>query len=165
LHRPVIATDFSPSVLRRNRKFFQFLELDDILSFLAFDARKTPFKKGAIEVITINVGLANIENPGDLLSELKRIISGTLLAVSHFYPENDDANRRAIEDAGLEAFTFKESALQYFSASGWSAKIENSHVAKSLPTSPSVIFEGARADLLPVAPTELEWCTLHASPA
>jgi hypothetical protein len=165
LHRPVMATDFSPSVLRRNRKYFQFLGLDDYLSFLAFDARKTPFKKGAIEVMTTNVGLANIENPGDLLSELQRIISGTLLAVSHFYPENDDANRKAIEEAGLEAFTYKESTLQYFFASGWRAKVENSQMTKALPTPPSVIFEGARADGLPVAPTELEWCTLRALPA
>jgi uncharacterized protein YbaR (Trm112 family) len=155
LRRPVLATDFSPSVLRRNRKYFQFLELDDLVSFLAFDTRKTPFKDEAIEIMTTNVGLANIENPGDMLSEIKRIISGTLLAVSHFYPENDDANRKVIEDAGLEAFTFKEAALQYFSASGWSVKVENSQMAKALPTPPSVIFEGARADGLPVAPTEL----------
>jgi hypothetical protein len=165
LRRPVIATDFSPSVLRRGRKYFQFLELDDYLSFLAFDARKTPFKEGAIEVMTTNVGLANIENPGDLLSELKRIISGTLLAISHFYPEDDDANRKAIKDIGLEAFTFKESALQHFTASGLSVKVENSYMARALPTPPSVIFEGARADGLPVAPTDLEWCTLCASPA
>lgn len=163
LQRPVIATDFSPSALRRDRKYFQFLELDDFVSFLAFDARKTPFKKDAIDIMTTNVGLANIEKPGDLLSELKRIISGTLLAVSHFYPENDDVNRKVIEEAGLEAFTFKESAMQYFSASGWSMKVENAYVAKALPTPPSIIFEGARADLLPIAPTELEWCTLRAS--
>jgi len=74
-------------------------------------------------------------------------------------------NRKAINEIGLEAFTYKESALQYFSASGWSAKVENSYVARALPTSPSVIFEGARADGLPVAPTELEWCTLRALPA
>ena len=165
LRRPVIATDFSPSVLRRDRKYFQFLGMDDLLSFLAFDARKTPFKNGMIEVMTTNVGLVNIEDPGDLLSELKRIISGTLLAVSHFYPENDDENRKVIKDAGLEAFVYKDSALKHFSSNGWSVKIENSHVAKSQPTPPSVIFEGVRADGLPVAPTQLEWCTLRASPA
>jgi len=162
LRRPVIATDFSPSVLRRDREYFQFLELDHLVSFLAFDARKTPFRKGVLEVMTTNVGLTNIENPGDLLSELKRIISGTLLAISHFYPEEDDANRKVIEEAGIEAFTDKESALRFFSATGWSVKIENSHVSRALPTPPSVIFEGARADGLPVAPTELEWCTIRA---
>jgi len=162
LRRPMIATDFSPSVLRRDRIYFQHLELDGFLSFLAFDARNTPFKNGVVEVMTTNVGLMNIENPGDLLSELKRIISGVLLAVSHFYPEDDAANRKVIEEAGMEAFVYKESALKHFSATGWSATVENSYLAKALPTPPSTIFEGARADGLPVAPTELEWCTIRA---
>jgi len=162
LHRPVIATDFSPSVLRRDRKYFQFLELDDLVSFLAFDARKTPFKNGTIEVMTTNVGLMNIEDPGDLLQELKRIISGTLLAVSHFYPEDDVANRKVIEEAGIGAFVYKDSALKHFSTIGWNVKVKNSYMAKALPTPPSTIFEGARSDGLPVAPTELEWCTLRA---
>jgi len=162
LRCPVIATDFSPSVLRRDRKYMQFLELDELVSFLAFDARKTPFKKGAIEVMTTNVGLSNIENPGDLLRELQRIISGTFLAISHFYPEEDEENRKVIEEAGIGAFIYKESALQYFSSTGWSVKVENSCVARALPTPASTIFEGARADGLPVAPTKLEWCTIRA---
>jgi hypothetical protein len=136
--------------------------LDNFLSFLAFDARKTPFKSGAIEVMTTNVGLMNIENPGDLLSELKRIVSGTLLAVSHFFPEDDNANRKVIEEAGIDAFVYKVSALKHFSATGWSAAVENSYLAKALPTPPSTIFEGVRADGMPVAPTELEWCTIRA---
>ena len=56
------------------------------------------------------------------------ILSHCLLAVSHFYPQNDDVNRKAIEEAGLEALTLKASALQYFSASGWNAKVENSYI-------------------------------------
>jgi ubiquinone/menaquinone biosynthesis C-methylase UbiE len=162
LGRPVIATDFSPSVLRRDRKYFQFLELDNLVSFLAFDARKTPFKNGSIDFMTTNLGLPNIEHPGDLLSELLRIISGTLLAISNFYPQEDDLNRNAITQAGIEAFVYKDSAMQYFSATGWSAKVENSCVSSALPTPASDIFDGARADGLPVAPTILEWCTIRA---
>ena len=162
LRRPVIATDFSPSVLRRDRKYFQFLGLDNLVSFLAFDARKTPFRKRAVEIITTNVGLPNIENPGDLLSELHRIVSGTLLAISHFFPEEDELNRKVIAEAGIEAFIYKGSALQHFSAIGWNAKVENSCMARALPTPASDIFEGARADGLPVAPTVLEFCTIHA---
>lgn len=162
LHRPVIATDFSPSVLRRDRKYFQFLGLDDLVSFLAFDARKTPFKNGAIKIMTTNVGLPNIEEPGDLLRELRRIINGTLLAISNFYPEEDESNRKVITGAGMEAFVYKNLALEHFSDTGWNAKVENSCLAKSLPTPPSIIFEEARADALPVAPTQLEWCTIRA---
>ena len=162
LGRQVVATDFSPNVLRRDRKYFKFLELDHLVSFLAFDARKTPFKKGAIEIMTTNLGLQNIEDPGNLISEIKRIVSGTFLAISHFFPMEDDLNRAVIEEAGIEAFVYKESTLHYFSSDGWNIKIENSCVAKALPTPVSEIFDGARADGLPVAPTELEWCTIRA---
>jgi uncharacterized protein YbaR (Trm112 family) len=162
LHRPVIATDFSPSVLRRDRKYFQFLKLDELVSFLAFDARKTPFKNTAIQIMTTNLGLSNIKEPGKLLGELQRIISGTLLAISNFYPEEDESNRKVITEAGIEAFVYKKLALQHFSNTVWSTKVENSCLAESLPTPPSVIFEGARADTIPVSPTQLEWCTIRA---
>ena len=162
LHRPVIATDFSPSVLRRDREYFQFLEMDHLVSFLAFDARKTPFKQGALETMTTNVGLSNIKNPGGLLNELRRIINGTLLAISHFFPEEDVLNRKVITEAGIEAFVYKKKALQHFSDHRWNVSAENSCVAKALPTPLSEIFEGARADGLPVAQTELEWCTIYA---
>lgn len=162
LRRPVVATDFSLNVLRRDRKYFQFLELDHLVSFLAFDARKTPFKKGAIEIMTTNLGLPNIEDPGDLMNELKRIVSGIFMAISHFFPMEDDLNRDVIKEAGIEAFVYKESTLQYFSSNGWNPKIENSCMAKALPNPVSEIFDGARVDGLPAAPTELEWCTIRA---
>lgn len=161
LHRQVVATDFSPSVLRRNRKYFQYLELDHLVSFLAFDTRKTPFGDGPIEIMTTNLGLPNIEDPGDLLKEIKRIVNGTFLAISHFFPNEDDENHALIKQAGIEAFVYKESAMNHFSAVGWKSRIENSCIANALPTPDSEIFEGARADGLPVAPTQLEWCTIR----
>jgi len=161
LHRPIVATDFSPVVLRRDRKYFKYLELDHIVSFLSFDARKTPFRDGAIEIMTTNLGLPNIEDPGDLMKEIKRIVTNTFLAISHFFPKEEDENHTLIQQAGIEAFVYKELAMNYFSAAGWDARIENSCIAKALPTPESEIFEGARADGLPVAPTELEWCTIR----
>ena len=162
LGRQVVATDFSPNVLRRDRKYFKFLELDHLVSFLAFDARKTPFKSGAIEIMTTNLGLPNIEEPGNLVSELKRIIGGTLLAISHFFPTQDELNGAVIKEAGIEAFTYKDSAMNNFSSNDWDLKFENLCVAEALPTPESEIFDGARADGLPVEPTELEWCTIRA---
>jgi uncharacterized protein YbaR (Trm112 family) len=161
LNRPIVATDFSLSVLRRDRKYFQYLELDHLVSFLAFDARKTPFKDGTVKIMTTNLGLPNIENPNDLLNELKRIVSGTFLAISHFFPVKDDENHALIKQAGIEAFTYKESAMRYFSAAKWKTKIENACLANALPTPESKIFEGARADGLPVVPTKLEWGTIR----
>lgn len=161
LHRPVIITDFSLRVLRRNQKYFQFLGLDDLASFIAFDARKTPFRNGAVECMTTNLGLPNIESPTNVMSELHRIIGGTLLAISHFYPMEDEPNGKAITEAGLEAFVYKESALRHFLESGWRVEIENACTGDALPTPASSIFD-IRPDGLPVAPTKLEWCTLRA---
>ncbi|MGD2252933.1 MAG: methyltransferase domain-containing protein [Anaerolineales bacterium] len=163
LQRQVIATDFSLAVLRRDRSYFKLLGLDEFVSFLAFDARKTPFKDGAITTMTTNLGLPNIEDPGSLMIELKRIVGGTLLAITHFFPEDDEPNRQVIEDAGLDAFNYQDSALRYFGESGWIPIIENACTSPALPTPESTIFEGARADGLPVAPTELKWCTIRAT--
>lgn len=162
LGRQVVATDFSPNVIRRDRKYFKFLELDHLVSFLAFDARKTPFKNGVIEIMTTNLGLPNIEEPGNLISELNRIVSGEFLAISHFFQMEDELNGAVIKEAGIEAFLYKDSVMNYFSSNEWNLKLENICLAEALPTPESEIFDGARADGLPVAPTELEWCTIRA---
>ena len=67
LKRPVVATDFSPRVLRSDRERLKSFGLYEHVSLLAFDARRTPFKDGAVETLTTNLGLPNIEEPGNLL--------------------------------------------------------------------------------------------------
>lgn len=163
LSQPIVATDFSPRVLRRDRRFFEFLGLEAQISLLAFDARKTPFKDGAIKTMTTNLGLANVEHPGDLLKELRRIISGEFLAIVCFYPEDDEANAAAIRELGLEPFLYRDSALELFAEAGFEVKLENVRKGRALPTPKSEILEGAGIDALPVAETELEWGTLVAS--
>lgn len=113
--------------------------------------------------MTTNLGLPNIEKPGRLLYELNRIIDGTLLAISHFFPADDEPNKKAIEVAGLDPLLYKRSAIENFISAGWSVEVENSCRAESLPTPESMIFREARVDGLPVAPTELEWCVLRAT--
>jgi hypothetical protein len=162
LKRQVVGTDFSPSVLRRDRRYFQYLGLEHLVSFLAFDARKTPFRNDAIRIMTTNIGLPNIEGPGDLMVELRRIVAGTFLAISHFFQNRNDENYDLIKTAGIEAFVYKDTAAEHFLNAGWKIKYENSYLAEALPTPESEIFEGARADGLPVVPTLLEWCTIYA---
>ena len=162
LQQPVVASDFSPNVLRRDKKLFQFLKLEDLVSLLAFDARRTPFRDDSIKIMTTNLGLPNIEDPGLLLNELHRVVDGTLLAISHFFPTEDELNREVIKEAGLDSLLYRESALKLFVSAGWKVDLENSCMAEALPTPPSKILEGARADGLPVAPTELEWCVIRA---
>ncbi len=65
-------------------------------------------------------------------------------------------------DAGLDPLLYRESALKHFASAGWKVVLENTCMGEALPTPPSKILEGASADGLPVAPTELEWCVIRA---
>lgn len=163
LKRSVVATDFSPTVLRRDRKWLESLGLYDYVSLLAFDARCTPFKDGSITTLTTNLGLPNIEEPGRLLLELQRIVSGVFLAISQFFPEEDGANGKVIQEAKLDALLYRRTALQHFAEAGWNVAVKNACVGEAHPTPPSVVLDGARMDGLPVANTDLEWCVLLAT--
>jgi uncharacterized protein YbaR (Trm112 family) len=163
LKRPVVATDFSPRVLRRDRRWLESLGLYDYVSLLAFDARCTPFKDGVIEALTTNLGLPNIEEPGRLLSELQRIVAGTLLAISYFFPDSDEANAKVIHEAKLEPLLYRRTALKHFAETGWNVEVRNACIGEAHPTPPSVVLDGARTDGLPVADTKLEWCVLLAT--
>jgi len=162
LERPIIATDFSPRVLRRDRQFLEYYGLYDQVSLLAFDARRTPFRDRSVKTLTTNQGLPNIEHPNELLSELRRIVSGSFLAISHFYPADDEANIKALQDFGLEPLLINRTAVSLFSSSGWQMEKENSCIGIAQPTPKGEILEGAGIDGLPVSETTLDWCVLNA---
>jgi hypothetical protein len=125
LQRPMVATDFSPTVLRHNRHRLENSGVYDAVSLLAFDARRTPFKAGSVATLTTNLGLPNIEAPGALLTELRRIVAGVFLAISHFYAESDEANASAIRAAQLDTLLYKRSALQQYRVAGWEVEVKN----------------------------------------
>jgi uncharacterized protein YbaR (Trm112 family) len=162
LQRPIVATDFSPRVLRRDRRWLEFLGLYDQVSLLAFDARRAPFKDGAIETLTTNQGLPNIKEPDELLRELRRIVAGTFLAIHHFYPEDDEANAAALRAVGLATLLFRRLALARFIEAGWQVEAANVRVGRALSTPAGVVLDGAGIDRFPVAETVLEWCVLVA---
>lgn len=160
LTQPIVATDFSPRVLRCDRQRWEFFGLYDKVSLLAFDARRTPFKDGAIKTLTTNQGLPNIMEPGDLLRELRRIVSGSFLALTIFYSEDDEANAAAIAEMGSDLL-FRRSTLECFARAGWEVEVVDSCFGKARPTPRSVLL-GVGIDGLPVAETMLEWCILLA---
>jgi ubiquinone/menaquinone biosynthesis C-methylase UbiE/uncharacterized protein YbaR (Trm112 family) len=164
LARPLVATDFSPNILRRDRVRWEHFGLYDRISLLAFDARRTPFKDGAVETMTSYVGLANIREPGPLLEELRRVVDGALLAVSHFYDEESQANAEVIREAQLETALYRAAALAAFAAAGWEVEVANAFPALARPTPRSAIL-GAGIDGLPVTETMLEFCVLVANGA
>lgn len=162
LKQPIVFTDFSPQILRRNRRWLDFFGLYERVSLLAFDARRSPFKDEAIEVMTTNLGLINIEKPENLLIELRRIVSGKFFAISHFYSEDDEVNAETIKKFGMDKFIFKNSALESFRAAGWQVKMENMMIGRAFPTPKGEVIEGAGIDALPVTETKLELGTLVA---
>jgi ubiquinone/menaquinone biosynthesis C-methylase UbiE/uncharacterized protein YbaR (Trm112 family) len=160
--RPIVMTDFSPRVLRGNRQQLEFFGLYDRVSLLAFDARRTPFKDNTVQAMTTHLGLANIQQPGELLKELRRIVDGALLAINHFYPEDDTVNAETIRKLDLAAMLYESSALQLFAEAGWHVSLANAQLAHATPTSASQIFDGVKIDSLPVSETTLRWCTIVA---
>jgi len=158
----LVLTDFSPRVLRRNRRYFEFLGLYGKVSLIVCDARRLPFRDGAIATMTTNLGLPNIREPGALLSELRRALSGTFYAICHFFPPGDEENRAAIRELGLETSLYETPALESFVRAGFRVEVKNVCRGRALPTPESRLIPGARIDALPVADTELTWCTLVA---
>lgn len=158
--RIVLATDFSPRVLRGNKARFQAAGLSDRLSQLAFDVRQTPFRDGSVHTLTTNLGLANISHPGELLAELRRIVSGKFFSITHFYPEEDRRNAQAIDEAGLSTFLYHDRTIGEFQEAGWTVAAENRCRSIARPTPRSELLDGVGIDALPVVETELEWCVL-----
>jgi uncharacterized protein YbaR (Trm112 family) len=163
LGQPIVATDFSPRVLRNNRRRWEHFGLYDRVSLLAFDARRTPFRDGGVKTLTTNLGLPNIEQPDKLLPELRRFVTGNFLTISHFYPEDDQVNAAALGEAGLSKLLYRSSAIPLFSSAGWEVKIANLCAGEARPTPKSVILEGAGIDAFPVRETTLDWCVLVAN--
>jgi uncharacterized protein YbaR (Trm112 family) len=161
LDRLIVATDFSPRVLRRDRMWLEAMGLYDKVSLLAFDARRTPFREKAIGVLTTNLGLPNIEEPGKLLRELRRVVGGRFLAITHFYPEEDEINVSALRENGLITL-FRAEAVESFSSAGWDIEVANVCRGQARPTPTSEVLEGAGIDGFPLAETMLEWCVIDA---
>jgi ubiquinone/menaquinone biosynthesis C-methylase UbiE len=162
LQRPIVASDLSVPVLKRDRRYLEFWGLYDRVSLLAFDARCTPFRDGAVETMTTFVGLQSIGPPGNILSELRRVVSRKLLAISMFLSEGDDIHAPVIRQAGLETTLFRAPALKAFAESGWHAQVANAHLVEVCPTPPGVLLQGFKVDRFPLAETTQESCVIVA---
>ena len=151
---PAVATDVSPLVLARAK------ERGVASEALAFDARQTPFADGAVETMTTFLGLANVEDPGPLFGELRRAVSGRLLAIHMLYPVGD-ANADAIETMRLERLLYRGPFLDGLAAAGWDVEVVFECRARAVPTPVGHVLESA-IDGLPVAPTEIDWLVVEA---
>lgn len=132
------------------------------MSYLAFDARHTPFADRSVPTMVTYLGLANTRDPVGLVKELRRVVSGSLLAISLFYPEEPGQNTETIRQLKLEAMMHRDSALRQFREGGFEVRTENARTVLALPTPRGEILKDAGIDSLPVVPSPVEWCTLVA---
>ncbi len=160
--KTVVATDFSPSILRRNRKRFDALGLYAKLSLIAADARRMPFKDNSVAIMTTYLGLPNISQPGDVLKGLRRVVAGKFMAISQLYPDDDNLNTEVIRKQGLDALMLQGNAERTFAEAGWQIEVANAYRVHAEPTPTSTLL-GSGIDGMPVEPIDILSCTLVAS--
>jgi uncharacterized protein YbaR (Trm112 family) len=158
----VAATDFSPTVLVRNKEYFKVLGLYERLSLFAFDARKTPFRDNSITTMTSYLGLPNIERAGGVISELNRITQKEFMSVMHFIDKEDKIHMDLFNQYGNIAYATRDNAIETFRRGGWNIEICNSYFANVKPTPEGEILEGAGIDGFPVEDTQVEFCVIRA---
>jgi len=161
LSNMIVATDFSPRVLMRDKIWFEEEGLYKQISFLAVDARRTPFRDQSIGTLTTNLGLPNIEHPKGLLRELRRIVAGKFLGISFFYPQDDEANAKVLKEYGLDMFFLPETTAK-FHAADWEMDFVNQCESSANPTPSSEILDGAKIDSFPIMETTLRWGVIAA---
>lgn len=159
----VVATDFSPTILSRNKEYYKNKGLYNRLSLIAFDARKTPFKDNSIETLTSNFGLQNIEQSGEVIKEMKRITKGIFMPIMFFIDKKDNIHIDLFNKYGNAAFVTKENAVETFKRAGWNVDIANSFLANIKPTPEGEILKGARIDGFPIVGTKIEFCVIKAN--
>lgn len=158
----VVATDFSPTILARNKEYYKYKGLYNRLSLIAFDARKTPFKDNSIEILTSNMGLQNIEQPGEVIKEMNRITKGIFMPIMFFIDKEDKVHIDLFNKYGNADYATRENAIETFKNAGWNVNIANSFLASIKPTPEGEILNGAGIDGFPIVDTEVEFCVIKA---
>lgn len=158
----VIATDFSPTILARNKRYYKYNGLYNRLSLIAFDARKTPFKDSSIEILTSNLGLQNIEQSGEVIKEMKRITKGIFMPIMFFVDKKDNVHIDLFNKYGNTAYVTRENAIETFKRAGWNVDISNPFLANVKPTPKGEILKGAQIDGFPIVDTKVEFCVIQA---
>ena len=162
LDHAIVATDFSLTVMRRNKDWLEAKGHTSRVSLIVLDARKMPFHSRTVPTLTTNLGLANIRAPGQAVREIRRILKGHFFAISHFYPPGD-GNELAIAESGLAETLYEEQTLHIMTKSGLRVNLHNQCESLALPTPVGEIIEGAIIDRLPQVQTRLRWSVLEAA--
>lgn len=156
----VLATDFSPTVLLRDKDYFNFKGLYNNLSLIAFDARRSPFKDNSIELMTSNVGIQNIEQPGKVIKEMNRICKDTFLSIMMLFSSDDKVHLDFMNKFGNTSYMTEASALKTFNTEAWKCSLINKVKGNIKPTPVGEIIEMG-IDGIPIENTIVDFCIMN----
>ncbi len=166
INAPIVVTDISPTILKRDKRILQLNHLEDRVDLLAFDIRRMPFKDSSLSAVTTNLGFQNVsDKTGDvdgIIIELSRVLNGKLMGIFDFYDPEDQENRKIISELGLEWSFYRGEFLSRFEKTGLKVGVKNVCLGRKNPTPVGEYFKEATIDTLPVKTTSTEWCTIEA---
>jgi len=154
LDAPVILSDISPSVLRKNKLRLQHFGQYEKASLIGFDARAMPFKNKSVPIFTSNMGLTNISDSQAFIEEVKRCLKGCAYFLTAFFPDNGDANAKILDELDME-FGFRK-RLESISSRFLETSILYPSDSEIEPTVASEIFD-ISMDTIPAIPTTITW--------
>ena len=149
----LVATDVSPRALRRARRRG--------IQAVACDVRALPFADGSVECATTFLGLNNVQRPGELLTELRRVARRFLAA--HLVYEPGTENDAVLDELGLAQLSYRDSLLDALDRAGWAADVVSWCSTTLQPAPTGVLLEDAVIDRLPVETVQGTWLTIDAT--
>lgn len=156
----IIMSDFSPVVMRKNKKRLEYKNYLNKASLMVFDSRKTPFKNSNIKWMTSFLGLGNIEDNFGLIKELKRILLGDFYSIMFFFKKTDSENINFIMNNKISNLNILSIALEEFKKVDFSVELLNTCESFCKPTQVGEIID-ANIDALPIHETIIDWKTIH----
>lgn len=151
-----IASDFSPTVLKSNLKWLSANELQDQVTWMAFDAKSMPFRGNSIPAAVSNLGFPNIQSDGKAVVETFRVLApkGKLLT-NFMFTSEETANYAKARELGLEQFYLRRNVEDALNRAGFKFSLEELHSGPVRPTPGGI-------DMLPVEPDTYSFCVIRA---
>jgi hypothetical protein len=106
--------------------------------------------------------LQNIPHPAQMLVELRRACAGSMLAVGHSYPPDDQENGDPLRTHGYPHVADRSVLDALLADAGWRGAYPELCRAPASPTPAGVVIPGGVVDGFPLASTVLEWYLLEA---
>ena len=129
----IVHTDISYYVLKQSRNDLS-VEYKDRVSYIALDINYIPFQNQSVSYLITFLGLQNLNNFTNAITELKRVSSGSFYVVCMFCSPDDWTNLEVLIPDGLDSLFVKNKLTLEFEKLGMTVECLNSISANVKPT-------------------------------